>query len=286
MDVSKVKEERPHRLECMEIWGGNRAVEHAISVFGIDAWVLSIPHGDSNQGGDIHYVSMCGSGRIARFVLADVAGHGAEAAGLAVTLRAMMKRNVNRVDQTRFARALNREFALFARDGSFATAVLVTYFAPTNHLIVCNAGHPAPWWYRVADQKWRPLVASMPEQSQQVRNLPLGIVEPTDYHQFAVLLEPGDLVLLFSDSVLEARNPAGELLGEDGLLAILNQLGPRQPEDFNRTIVEALAERSAGREREDDMTLVLLRHSGSRAPFPSTASILKSMGKLVGLIDY
>ncbi len=60
----------------MEVWGGNTAAENGISVHGIDAMLYSQPyHGESNSS-DIHYVSMCGEGRIARFVLAYVAGHG------------------------------------------------------------------------------------------------------------------------------------------------------------------------------------------------------------------
>jgi phosphoserine phosphatase RsbU/P len=280
------EKDKPYRLECMEVWGGNRAVEHAVSVFGIDAWVLSIPHGGAEQGGDIHYISMCGSGRIARFVLADVAGHGNEAAALAATLRTLMKKNVNRVDQTRFARALNHEFASSAQDDRFATAVLATYFAPTSHLIICNAGHPAPWWYKAADAIWQPLVSQMPEKSVRVRNLPLGVIEPTDYHQFAVPLQSGDLVLLYSDSLIEARNLSGDLLGEIGLVRLLNQVGSCPPDRFNRDVVRALTDWSGGRTREDDVTLVLLHHNGVNPPLPSPSSILKSLGKLVGIIDF
>jgi hypothetical protein len=41
-----------------------------------DAWPCSTPHGGDEAGGDIHYVSMCGGGKIGRFMIADVAGHG------------------------------------------------------------------------------------------------------------------------------------------------------------------------------------------------------------------
>ncbi|MCP4589165.1 MAG: hypothetical protein GY842_00335, partial [bacterium] len=51
-----------HQLPCMEIWGGNQAIEDAVSVPGIDAWVYSRPVGGQSSGGDIHYVSTCGGG--------------------------------------------------------------------------------------------------------------------------------------------------------------------------------------------------------------------------------
>jgi len=270
----------------MEVWGGNRAVEDAVSVFGIDAWVLSLPHAGGQQGGDIHYVSMCGSGRIARFIVADVAGHGTAAAGLAGVLRNLMKKHINRVDQTKFARDLNREFGLVAKDGSFATAVLATYFAPTGHLILCNAGHPAPLWYRAFDRRWRTLVPTMPERADRVRNLPLGVVEPTDYHQFAVSLQEGDLVLLYTDSLIEAANPAGARLGLDELVDILGGLDGNQPERLNQNIVDAVRKWASLTPLDDDTTLLLLRHNGTRPSLPSLRTTLKVVGKLIGLVDY
>ena len=74
MSTTVAESAEKHLLQCMEIWGGNRAVENAVSVHGIDAWVLSEPHGGGERGGDVHYVSMCGAGKISRFALADVSG--------------------------------------------------------------------------------------------------------------------------------------------------------------------------------------------------------------------
>lgn len=274
------------RLECMEIWGGNRAVEDTVSVFGIDAWVLSLPHAGGQQGGDIHYVSMCGSGRIARFIVADVAGHGTAAADLARVLRNLMKKHINRLDQTRFARDLNREFGLISDGGSFATAVLATYFAPTGHLILCNAGHPAPLWYRASDHRWRLVVPTMAERVDRVRNLPLGVVEPTDYQQFAVPLLEGDLILLYTDSLIEAANPAGARLGLDELVEILDGLDGIQPERLNQSIVDAVRKWASPIPLDDDTTLLLLRHNRTRPSLPSLRTTLKVVGKLIGLVDY
>ena len=134
---------QPHHLECMEIWGGNRAVDRAIAVTGIDVWVVSQPYGGDTHGGDVYFVSSCGAGKIARFALADVAGHGVTVGDLGAKLRRLMRKHLNRLDQTRFARDLNKEFATLSREDTFATALLASYFAPTDHLIICNAGHPA-----------------------------------------------------------------------------------------------------------------------------------------------
>ena len=75
------------RIQCMEVWGGNHAVATAVEVAGLDTWILSQPYEGDREGGDIHYVSTCGSGRVSRFVVADVSGHGANVGDLAQRLR-------------------------------------------------------------------------------------------------------------------------------------------------------------------------------------------------------
>lgn len=141
-------------LQCMEIWGGIEAVDTALSLTGLDAWVYARPHGGGQAGGDVHYLSMCGSGRIVRLGLADVSGHGVSVSEIAGTLRTLMRRHINTPDMTRFMRALNGAFVEHTQDGAgsghFATALLATYYAPTDHLLLCNAGHPRPLWWRAS----------------------------------------------------------------------------------------------------------------------------------------
>ena len=126
------------RIACMEVWGGHEAFEGGVSVPGNDVFVSCSPHTGDVRGGDIYYVSNCAAGIISRFVLADVAGHGSVVSSTASGLRDLMRRYINTPDQTKFARALNRRFSSDA--GRFATAVLVSYFAPTDHAIICGHG--------------------------------------------------------------------------------------------------------------------------------------------------
>ena len=95
----------------------------------------------------MHYISTCGAGYVTRLALADIAGHGESVDGLAIALRKLMRKYINTLDQTRFATALNRELMASPKQGPFATALLLTYFAPTRHLIICNAGHGRPLRY-------------------------------------------------------------------------------------------------------------------------------------------
>lgn len=275
-----------HSMECMEVWGGNRMAEDSVSVVGMDVWVLSLPHDGAEAGGDIHYVSMCFSGHIARFTVADVSGHGDHAADLAVRLRHLMKKNINRVDQTRFARALNEEFGVMADQGRFATAVLATFFAPARQLILCNAGHPPPLWYRVGTGQWTSLTPEISGKLEKGPNLPLGIIEPTDYYQFAVPLALGDLVLLHTDPLIEATNAQGNPLGVAGLSELLGRIDPDQPDRIPRALVQAVQEYQDGRPLNDDVTILLLRHSGAEVPPQGAPDIIRKLGKLIGLVRY
>lgn len=273
-----------HKLQCLEVWGGNQQVQSGVSVPGLDGWISSNPVGAADRGGDIHYVSLCGGGRISRFTVADVAGHGSDAAAMAERLRLLMRKYVNTVDQTRLARALNLEFGRLAESERFATALLATYFAPTDHLIVCNAGHPRPLWYSLATDTWQFLDHHVPQLADSVRNLPLGVIHPTDYYQFAVELGRGDQVVMYTDSLIEARDSQGSTIGEAGLLDIARSIGPAEPEEFARRITDEVATFRGGRAELDDQTVLVLHHNADDPPRQSMGEMVKVMARMVGLI--
>src|SRR5580692_4330452 len=147
-------EVQPQQMTCMEVWGGSQMTTRGVEMGGLDAWVYSKPFGDAERGGDVYYASSCATGRITRLLLADVAGHGNSVASTAANLRTLMRRFVNRLDQTEFVRLLNQQFAALSEAGTFATAVVATFFEPSRRLTVCNAGHPRPLLYRAAQRQW------------------------------------------------------------------------------------------------------------------------------------
>lgn len=260
-------------LACMEVWGGHDAFEGAVSVPGLDIFVGCTPHTGEARGGDVYYVSNCAAGLISRAVLADVSGHGAEAAGFASAVRDLMRRHINTADQRRFARALNRELGRITSAGRFATALLLTYFAPTHHVIVCNAGHPRPLFYSSARGEWMFADADTPGAVSGpvglhvgVADLPLGVIEPTTYSQFALQLQPGDLFVAYTDALVEAPAPSRRLLGEGGLIEIVRTLDPRRPELLRAELLARIRAGSGEAELDDDATLIVLHHNGSAPP--------------------
>jgi sigma-B regulation protein RsbU (phosphoserine phosphatase) len=120
------------QMTCMEVWGGSQLTTRGVEMGGLDAWVYSKPFGHAEHGGDVYYASSCATGRITRLLLADVAGHGLSVASTAANLRTLMRRFVNRLDQTEFVRLLNQQFTALSEAGTFATAVVSTFFAPTQ----------------------------------------------------------------------------------------------------------------------------------------------------------
>lgn len=245
----------------MEVWGGNRAVDRRFETPGLNIWVRSRPYGQALGGGDVYYLSSCASGRITRMLLADISGHGALVAQLAVNLRDLMRRNVNYIRQTRFVRAMNQQFGDLSEQDSFATALVATFFAPTRSLTLCNAGHPAPLVFRRNASQWKEL-ANEAGSARGLTDLPLGVASQTNYGQLKVNLESGDLVLCFSDAVTESLGSDGRQLGREGVLQLVRELNLARPADVIPALIERIESLSADNLMLDDATFLLCEATG------------------------
>lgn len=281
-----------YKLHAMEIWGGNQAAAERASVPGFEIYSYCQPYQGAAVGGDLRFVSTCAAGNIVRSTLADVAGHGEDASDVALRLRSLIRKHINTPNPTRFARALNSEFNQLAEAGRFATAIITTYFAPTDHLIVCNAGHPRPLLYRAGaapdgargwelfDQGSPGALGPGSARKTGISNLPLGILDPTNYPQFATRLYPGDILISYTDALIEAADPAGNQLGEAGLLSIAQRTDLADPSRIGPAVLEAVAAHRAGRPAEDDATLIVHYHNGGDPPRMPMGEWLRA---LVGL---
>jgi phosphoserine phosphatase RsbU/P len=264
-------------MQCMEVWGGSQLTAQGVAFGGLDAWVYSKPYGSAQHGGDVYYASSCATGRIARLLLADVAGHGISVASTAADLRTLMRRFVNRLEQTEFVRLLNQQFTALSKDGAFATAIVATFFEPSRRMTVCNAGHPRPLLYRAARQRWDFLGHGPPEQAGLDQagakkragpsNLPLGLLAISEYDQFDIELEPGDCMLSYTDALMESNDASGEMLGENGVLRILRLVGGAEPQTLIEKLLAEIAERYPLNLTEDDVTVLLVRANGHKARY-------------------
>lgn len=269
------------RMQCMEVWGGNQQVDRVLQTTGLDVWMYSQPHANSQSGGDVYYVSSCASGRITRILLADVSGHGEAVADRAEVLRSMMRRNINYIDQSSLVNSINQDFAAASTGGAFATALVATFFAPTQTLTLSNAGHPCPVIYRPESASWQPLTSADADQSD-AQHFPLGIEANQSYSGVRTKLRPGELVLCFTDGLTDVEQPDGTMLGLDGLLEILSRLDSTDPTQIVNQLIARATPCDRSINSADDVSIVLFQLNDERvtlrdnllAPFRVVASVL------------
>ncbi|MGA2715570.1 MAG: PP2C family protein-serine/threonine phosphatase [Bryobacteraceae bacterium] len=270
----------------MEVWGGSQLTARGVEFGGLDAWVYSKPHGQAQRGGDVYYASSCGTGRITRLLLADVSGHGNAVAATAADLRTLMRQFVNRLNQTEFVSLLNQQFAAMSAGGTYATAIVTTFFSPSRRLALCNAGHPRPLFYSAARRQWS-LLSHEETDGSRLTNTPLGLIAIAEYEQFDVELEPGDCLLCYTDALIESNDADGEMLGEAGLLKIVRLLTDPDggavdaPQRLAERLLEEIGARYPENLTEDDVTVLVVRANGRELRY-STRDKLRAFGRMVG----
>jgi hypothetical protein len=134
--------------------------------------------------------------------------------------------------------------------------------------------------YQAANQEWTFLGAE-PAKDEAPNNIPLGIVDTTNYEQFDVELKTGDCVLSYTDALIESRDADGEMLGEAGLLRIMRLIGDVDPQLLTRTLLREIRDRYPENLTEDDVTVLLVRANG-RKPRPSLRDFLWANLRFVG----
>jgi phosphoserine phosphatase RsbU/P len=194
-----------------------------------------------------------------------------------------MRRFVNRLDQKEFVRLLNQQFVALSRTGTFATAVVTTFFAPSRRLLICNAGHPRPLLYSAAKQEWSLLGHDGVGEKRVAQNIPLGILDLTEYEEFDVELEPGDCLMSYTDALIESRDADGEMLGEAGVLRILKLLGDVPPGKVTEALLKEIRDRYPENLSEDDVTVMVIRINGHQ-PNISFREKFSAMTRFVGTL--
>jgi serine phosphatase RsbU (regulator of sigma subunit) len=114
------------------------------------------------------------------------------------------------------------------------------------------AGQPPPLLVRSRDVE----ALTLPEH-----RLPLGAMRRGGYEMLEVELEPGDLLLAYSDGVVDAQSPGGEFFGEQRLVDVLSN-GGSSPSQMIESIVDELREFTQGKAPYDDVTLVVAQRKG------------------------
>ncbi|MGE3314116.1 MAG: PP2C family protein-serine/threonine phosphatase [Planctomycetaceae bacterium] len=256
----------PQQMQCMEVWGGNHYSNNTFEMPGLRVWLFSRPHANARAGGDVCYLSSCASGRITRLLLADVSGHGASVSTTATKLRDIMRKNINRIDQSRFVTQMNQCFSeVTDLSGAFATAVVCTFFAPSKILTMSIAGHPMPLILRHGRQDWSEMVSNTPE-IHGLANLPLGVDDRMRYSKFNTRLQSGDRVLIYSDGISECLDESGNMLNSRGLQKLAAGIDSSHSQDFLPRLISRIEELDGQNLKTDDSTAILIEATETPVP--------------------
>lgn len=258
LEMTRKPDESAHEMYCAEVWGGNRAIEEPFSLTGVRGHVFSKPC-DSGRGGDIHYISICGSGLISRVCVADVAGHGAAVAKASQDIHDLLRQYMNTLDQRRILRELNQRLE-GSKQGRMTTAAVVSYFPPIRLLSVSYAGHEPAWLYRKSEDRWmRLILPSALGRREGLVDMPLAIHEQTGFTRRKERVRPGDRVLLVTDGVLEAPSLGGELFGVQRLERVIHENRHENERALIERIHDALTKHTQDAAlSHDDVTMMLL----------------------------
>jgi sigma-B regulation protein RsbU (phosphoserine phosphatase) len=246
-----------HTLMCSEVWASNRNVAHSVELPGLQGWIYSAPVELGHDGGDIHYFSSCDAGVISRVVLADVSGHGRGVAIAAERTLQLVRQHVNRLDQPTLLRELSSSLWRARTGGaiSYATALVIGFDASADRLLVTNAGHPPPIWYRAAEERWARIE---PPADMQV-GLPIGLGLDGGYEDVGVTFEPGDLLVCYTDGLSDSTNSRGLSLGADGLFDLVRGMPMGSPMAVGATLLGLVDAFRRGAPAADDETLIVLQ---------------------------
>lgn len=148
----------------------------------------------------------------------------------------------------------------------FASVFVAQLQLRTGRLTFTNCGHPPPLLLRggrTDAEGIKRLTTDTP--------LPLvGVTTAPQYRQSIERMRPGDVLVITTDGVEEARNARGEMFGDDGLRAALEQVGDASAVEIAAGVVRAVREFS-GRELRDDAIVAVVRRVPEAVSIPATA---------------
>ncbi len=226
----------------------------------LEEWQVAAYYGPARVvGGDFYDFIDLGDGRIG-VVVGDVTDKGVPAALVMARTHSILRAEAPRLvaPSAVLARA-NDLLAAEMPEKMFVTCLYMVLEPATGHVVFANAGHNLPY-VRTAEG-----VVEL-----RATGMPLGLLSGMPYDETEAWIAPGDSLLLYSDGIVEAHSPTGEMYGF-----------PRVREDVSADLagselLDSLLDRlheftGRGWEQEDDITMVALRRSAGNGAFSEGA---------------
>jgi predicted ester cyclase len=220
----------------------------------LEGWELTTYYEPAREvGGDFYDFFELEDGRLG-LVVGDATGKGMPAALVMASARSMVRAVAQALGSSSPGDVLGRVNNALAADippNMFVTCFYAVLDPNIGHLVYANAGHDLPYLHRNGDA-----------EELRARGMPLGLMSSSGYEEMELVLEGGDRVLLYSDGLVEAHDPKGEMFGFPRLRALISEhgeegsLGDFLLEELHSFVGE-------GWEQEDDITLLTLRRSAT-----------------------
>ncbi len=193
-------------------------------------------------------------------VVGDVSGKGISAALLMATIQAALHaqfydgRSSGQAEQSapvstaEVVARLNSQLYESTPMEKYATFFYAVYDPRTAQLTYTNAGHLAPVLFRKGSM-----------ERLKVGGTVVGLFPGQEYEQATLQMEPGDLLLAFTDGLTEPENTYGEEFGDERLFNAARRALSAPPESIVEEIYRSVSDWTGSPELQDDMTLILAR---------------------------
>lgn len=210
-------------------------------------------------GGDLYdYYLLDESKNELFFMVGDVSDKGVPASLFMIITMTLFKANVAAgAELTKIVERVNNQLAEDNTSNMFVTLFCGIMNIASGEIRYVNAGHNPPLVIRRDRQ---------PEFIASTGDLVMGAMPGIDYHSNTMMLHPGDTLLIYTDGITEAFNPAQQLFSEQRLIEAargINSLSASQGVD---SIHDAVTRFAAGATQSDDLTLLLVRYKPEPEP--------------------
>ncbi|SDF20747.1 SpoIIE family protein phosphatase [Terriglobus roseus] len=203
-------------------------------------------------GGDVYDFIDYGNGRVA-IAVGDVSGKAAPAALYAALVSGILRSVATQhLSPAAMLAELNNQLQERKLDSQYVTMLFAVWNDDERTLSLANAGSVQPM-----------LVSSDGEQMStrliEAEGFPLGLFPNAEYEEFTISTRPGDLLVFFSDGIVDAENRSGEMFGNDRLIDVLNNLRESDADTAVKAVLESVSKFQDGHEHFDDETLLVLQ---------------------------
>ena len=216
-------------------------------------------------GGDLYDFLDYGPGRVA-LAIGDVSGKAAPAALYAALVSGVLRSLApQHLSPAALLAALNDQFLERKLDAQYVTMMIAVWDDAARVLTLANAGSVQPI-YLARNQG--SMTQAIEVRTLRVEGFPLGLFPGASYDELTLPMHAGDMVVFFSDGIVDAQNLHGEMYGNDRLCTLLarHPLAGQSADAAVGAILEAVTVFEAGGEHFDDETVVVLRvNSGAEA---------------------